>query len=488
MPAGNSLRTSWQPASPIPLPEYPRPQMTRPNLVEFEWLVGFCHYSPKPKQAGSNGWKNSGSLCCGIAAVRCPASPVAGRTPVVSPAIFIAHKNGHGNQILLHFGAVDYSCQVWINGISVGTHTGGFVPFTFDITGALNGQENDLLIAVDDPSDSRLQARGKQKLQPRGIWYTAVSGIWQTVWLEPVPDTSIASLKITPDLDTSTVRVEAALRGNITDLSLRASVLEDGKEIAACQANPNEPLLLTIPNPRPWSPQDPHLYPLHIQLERDGVVLDEVESYFALRKFSLVKDKQGNKRFALNNKPLFLFGPLDQGYFPDGLYTPPSEEAMLFDIEYTRNIGCNMIRKHVKVEPSRWYYHCDRLGMIVWQDMPNGGTLDSDIVAYLAIMANLKRNDTGRQEKSHREQFLKELREMVDHLYSFPCIGAWVPFNESWGQFDAKQVADWLRHTTPPGWLIMPPVGLTRVVVILRVNIFTSNVCRFSNQMPTGLQ
>ena len=262
-------------------------------------------------------------------------------------------------------------------------------------SGCAKGKTSSLL-CVWDPTDTGMQQRGKQVLKPHGIWYTPVSGIWQTVWLEGVPAVSIESLKLTPDLDHQRLILEASLRGDgdLRGYTLEFEALREGKTIASGSALPGMMTALAIPEPRVWSPEDPFLYDLIVRLVKDGAIEDAAGSYFAMRKFSLVMDEDGHARFALNDKPLFLYGPLDQGYFPDGLYTPPSEEAMLFDIEYTKRIGCNLIRKHVKVEPLRWYYHCDRLGLIVWQDMPNGGKIDGEVIAFLNLSVGWHRNDT----------------------------------------------------------------------------------------------
>jgi len=357
--------------------------------------------------------------------------------------------------VLLHFDAVDYQCEVWVNKRPVGAHKGGYLPFTIDITAALDDGENELVLAVWDPSDSGRQDRGKQVLKPNIIWYSAVSGIWQTVWLEVVPEMSIAALKLTPDLDTGTLTVTATLRGDGEGTGLEAVASSGGAECALGSGTATDPVMLRLKQIRPWSPSDPHLYDLQVRLVRKGKILDEVGSYFAMRKFGLVRDKQGYLRFALNDQPLFVFGPLDQGYFPDGLYTPPSEEAMRFDIEYAKKIGCNMIRKHVKLEPRRWYTTCDRLGMIVWQDMPNGGEPVNLAENLLALLAGLNYRDDrwlgrfGRGEVVNRQEFREGLQGMVEHLYNFPCIAVWVPFNEGWGQFQAREIAAWVKQLDP---------------------------------------
>lgn len=456
----NQLRTPWSPELPCPLPEHPRPQMTRP---QGRWvnLNGLWEYAVVDKDTTPQTYAGQilvpyaiESLLSGVQRPLLPADRLWYRRTFESPTNI---SKAGGERVLLHFGAVDYQCELWINGTHVGGHTGGYLPFTFDITSVLIAGANELVVSVWDPSDQGLQQRGKQVLHPKGIWYTAVSGIWQTVWLEVVPTISIESLKLTPNLDSNSLTVGVKLRG--TDdpgsHSLLVEALWKGETVASGQGFCGDQLRLEIPHPHTWSPAQPNLYDLQVRLINNDQVLDEVGSYFAMRKFELLHDEDGQLRFALNGEFLFLYGPLDQGYFPDGLYTPPSEEAILYDIEYTKAIGCNLIRKHIKVEPLRWYYHCDRLGMITWQDMPNGGLIDGDKVAFLALSLGLQRNDTrrlnlfGRGEEANRKEFLSELQGMIDHLYNVPSIAAWVPFNESWGQFQASQAAEWVKKYDP---------------------------------------
>jgi beta-galactosidase/beta-glucuronidase len=453
MPSGNSLRTPWEPASPIPLPEYPRPQMTRPDWVNLNGLWD-CAILPKDNPAPKS---FDGkilvpypveSLLSGVQKPLLPDQRLWYRRAFTNPPM-------SGHRVLLHFGAVDDECIVWVNGKKVGEHRGGYLPFTFDVTAALIDDGNELLISVLDSTETGLQQRGKQVLNPKGIWYTAISGIWQTVWLEVVPEISIESLKLTPDLDSQSLTVEAKIRGAREGVSVEAETTQGGEKIISSSKKTESVVRLAIRNPKAWSPSDPHLYDLRVRLVRDGQILDEAGSYFAMRKFGLAKDSAGHLRFALNDQPLFLYGPLDQGYFPDGLYTPPSEEAMLFDIEYTKAIGCNMIRKHIKVEPLRWYYHCDKLGIIVWQDMPNGGLIDGEVVAMLSLLLGFNRNDIrglrwfGRADVENRTRYRIELQDMIDHLHNTACIAIWVPFNESWGQFESVKIADWVKAYDP---------------------------------------
>ena len=455
-PADSPLMTRWakdvDPA--CPLPEYPRPQMTRPRWVNLNGLWEFA-VTPK-EQASVFGFDGRilvpfaiESALSGVGLALQPNERLWYRRTFVSPLRPGDHRSG--SRLLLHFGAVDWAAEAWVNGRPVGAHQGGFLPFTFDITEAVVPGENELIVAVVDPTDARLQQRGKQVLRPKSIWYTAVSGIWQTVWLEVVPDVSIDSLRLTPNLDAETLTLEVQLHGGKARLTVEAIASDGRRAVARARGPASRPLVLKLGKARAWSPDDPHLYGLRVRLIDGRRAVDEVGSYFAMRKFGLGRDRDGHLRFELNNRPLFLYGPLDQGYFPDGLYTAPTDAALRFDIEYTKRLGCNLIRKHIKVEPARWYAHCDRLGMIVWQDMPNGGKAVGDVTSLLAILYGLNRSDrrwlgrAGRADEANRRQFRDELKGMINALHNAACVAAWVPFNEGWGQFDAAEIGAWVK-------------------------------------------
>jgi len=364
---------------------------------------------------------------------------------------------------------------------------GGYIPFYFEITRYLQSGENELLVAVWDPTDDHWQARGKQVLHPGSIWYTAVLGIWQTVWLEPVPETYIAGLKITPDVDAGSVRVSVKLDGP-DPVNTLVKVQEAGMIIAQAEtASGGREIEIPLSQPKLWSPDSSHLYDLVIE-----TATDRVESYFGMRKFSLGRDSHGRMRLCLNNQPVVQYGPLDQGYWPDGLYTPPSEEAMRYDLELIKNLDCNMLRKHVKVEPARYYYDCDRLGLIVWQDMPNGSRAVGLPLSYLANLIEVKRRDdrwlwrAGRNQPASRQDFRRELQALVDHLHNFACIGMWVPFNEGWGQFEASPIADWLKAYDPTRRSTMPAAGSIRTGTISKACMSTLRICHCWNLRNNG--
>ncbi len=349
-------------------------------------------------------------------------------------------ENWETERLQLNFGAVDWEAEVWINGRYVGEHRGGYVPFSLDITGALNPDgPQEILVGVWDPADEGYQARGKQVQEPGGIWYSAVSGIWQTVWIEPVSNQNAENLRITPNIGRSVVEIETTLSSyDSAELSFR--ILDDGNQISEGRVNASGGLAtitLDVPDAKLWTPDSPHLYDLELNVVQNGQVVDEVESYFGMRKISLDKDENGITRIMLNDEFVFQYGFLDQGFWPDGLYTAPTDEALRYDIDVTKEMGFNMARKHVKVEPARWYYWADKLGLLVWQDMPNGdrhiGNDDPDI---------------ERVAQSSR-QFDREYLAMIDALYNHPSIVMWVPFNEGWGQFDTERVVDLTRKHDP---------------------------------------
>ncbi|HMC27058.1 MAG TPA: glycoside hydrolase family 2 TIM barrel-domain containing protein [Verrucomicrobiae bacterium] len=342
--------------------------------------------------------------------------------------------------ILLHFGAVDFETTVWVNGQQVGQHRGGYDPFSFDITDKLRqGGGNDIVVSVWDPTDASPNSRGKQVRKPdQGIFYTATSGIWQTVWLEPVPVASIASVKVTPDVDGSRFLISVALRGAPADnFYLEATAVgEDGRQAGRVSGRAANELSLAIQNPRLWTPEAPFLYDLKIALRTQTSKFDEVRSYSGLRKVALGSDK-GVTRIFLNNKPFFMLGPLDQGFWPDGLYTAPTDEALRSDIETTKQLGFNMARKHVKVEPDRWYYWCDKLGLLVWQDMPSGDKFISPTQPDIIRTAD------------SASQFETELKALIQTHYNHPSIVMWVVFNEGWGQYDTPRVTKMAKELDP---------------------------------------
>lgn len=362
-------------------------------------------------------------------------------------------KKWKNKKILIHFGAVDWEATVYVNGIEVGSHQGGYDPFSFDISHALKpGNEQEIIVEVWDPTSHGTQARGKQIAKPHAIWYTPVSGIWQTVWIEPVETHSIASLRVTPDIDANQIRIQTKYRTvDKSELSTEYRVISNGKTLSQ-KSSPGNEAILTIENPVLWSPDQPHLYDLEVKLLYRGKEIDKVSSYFAMRKISMGVTDDGHERLFLNNSPLFQYGTLDQGWWPDGLYTAPTPEALKYDIEVTKQSGFNMIRKHVKVEPALWYYFCDQLGMLVWQDMPNG-----DKGADWRGPSGYDGREMERSAQS-AQQFKMEWKEIMDDFYHFPSIVMWVPFNEGWGQFDTMKIINWtMEHD--PSRLVNGPSG-----------------------------
>ena len=442
-PAGDRILTEWgeKLTADDPLPEYPRPQMVRDQWLN---LNGLWDYAIVPADKSPETF--DGRILVPFA-VESSLSGV-GRTVGKDNNLwysrtFAVPAKWNGKRLLLHFGAVDWKADVWVNDILVGSHTGGYTPFEIDITAAVHKGDNTLRVRVWDPSDAGYQPRGKQVDKPSGIWYTSVTGIWQTVWLEAVPERYISRVKTTPDLDRKLFRVETELRGADASDIVEVEILRDGRHIASARGLAGTALELYVDTPELWSPESPVLYDMEITLSHGGRTIDRVASYTAMRKFSTARDGEGIVRLTLNDRPLFQFGPLDQGWWPDGLYTAPSDEALASDIVRTKELGFNMIRKHVKVEPARWYYHCDRLGIIVWQDMPSGD--DSPHWQNTTYFDGAEMQRSPESEANYR----KEWREIIDYLYSSPCVGVWVPFNEAWGQFKTPEIVAWTKSYDP---------------------------------------
>ena len=439
-PAGNHIRTPWaeqvNPAA--PLPEYPRPLLQRNEWMN---LNGLWNYAVLPLYASYA--KADGQILVPY----CIESSLSGVGKTVGvdqnlwyQRTFTVPKTWKGRRVLLHFGAVDWRADVWVNGVKAGSHTGGYTPFSLDITDALQSGENTLTVKVWDGTDTGFQPRGKQVRKPSGIWYTSVTGIWQTVWMEPVADQHIANLRTTPDLDAGCIRV---LAEGVTKGVVEARLLADGRPVATARALAGAEAELAVPDARLWTPDDPYLYDLEVKLVQDGKTVDQVRSYCAMRKVGVATGADGIKRMTLNGKPIFMYGPLDQGWWPDGLYTAPTDEALAFDVQKTKDWGFNLIRKHVKVEPARWYYHCDRLGILVWQDMPSG-----DLHGSWQNTRWYQGTEFVRSAASEA-CYRKEWREVMDYLYSYPCIVAWVPFNEGWGQFKTVEITTWTKQYDP---------------------------------------
>lgn len=453
-PAGDKIRTPW--AEQIDVnnvwKEYPRPIMER---TAWKNLNGLWSYAVKPKgEAQPTKWDGE------ILVPFCIESSLSGvgktlgdKNELWYNRTFTVPAQWKKQNVLLHFGAVDWKADVWVNDVKVGSHTGGYVPFSFDITQALKAGENTLTVRVWDPTDRGYQPRGKQVCNPDGIWYTPVSGIWQTVWIEPVAPMHIENLRILPNVDANTVTVTVQKSVECPAMMAEVKVLDGGKLVATARGINNEPVEVRMPeNPKLWSPDSPFLYDLEVTIYKDGKPVDSVKSYAAMRKISTKRDDNGIVRMQLNNKDLFQFGPLDQGWWPDGLYTAPSYEAMIFDIDKTKEWGFNMIRKHIKVEPAAWYTYCDRKGIIVWQDMPSGDRNPEWQMHQYFTGTELKRS--AESEACYR----KEWKEIMDFLYSYPCICTWVPFNEAWGQFKTPEIAEWTKQYDPSR-LVNPASG-----------------------------
>ncbi|QDV37612.1 glycoside hydrolase family 2 protein [Tautonia plasticadhaerens] len=440
-PAEAPLMTRW--ASDVgpdsALPEYPRPQMVRER---WQNLNGLWQYAIRP------GSEPRPERFDGEILVPYPVeSALSGVMKRVSPdealwylSSFTLPEGWSGDRVLLHFGAADWEARVWVNGELAGEHRGGYDPFSFEVTPLLRAGENELVVRVWDPTDRGYQPRGKQVLQPESIWYTPVTGLWQTVWLEPVAEEFIGSLRIEPDLDSSSVlvHVDASEEGTV-----RVEAKDGDRVVGQGEGRVGRPVTIAMEDVTPWSPDNPHLYDLAVTLERDGRPVDRVASYFGMRKIELKADDQGVNRLFLNDEPLFQYGPLDQGWWPDGLYTAPTDEALKYDVEVTKRLGFNMTRKHVKVEPSRWYYWCDKLGLLVWQDMPSGDAHPDWVREVDEEGPELRRSAESAQD------FRVELEALVTDFFNHPSIVVWVPFNERWGQSDTAEAVAQIRRLDP---------------------------------------
>lgn len=404
-----------------PLPEYPRPQMVRAKWVN---LNGLWNYAITGRDTAAP------LSYMGQILVPYPLeSALSGVKKPVSPSqnlwyqrTFAAPALKQGERLLLHFGAVDFEATVFVNEQEVGKHSGGYQNFSFDVTGALKSGKNDLKVKVWDPTDEGPNPHGKQVLKPHGIMYTATSGIWQTVWLETVPAKSIDSLVLTPDVDNGALKIEVRSSGAAEGYAVAASAGQ-----SSVRGAPNEVLSLKVPDPRLWSPADPHLYDLEVRLLKNGKAVDTVRSYFGMRKVELKKDAAGRQRIYLNNQYVYNLGVLDQGFWPDGLHTAPTDAALKSDVETIKSMGFNTIRKHIKREPARWYYHCDKLGMMVWQDMVQ----------------------PGQATPAARAQFEKEMLGNLQQLHNYPSITTWVLFNEGWYDFDQERLESEIKRLDP---------------------------------------
>ncbi|WP_346862008.1 sugar-binding domain-containing protein [uncultured Draconibacterium sp.] len=453
-PAGEKIKTAW--AEKIDannvLPEYPRPIMER---GDWQNMNGLWEYAIT-KTGAAQPENFDGEILVPFA-VESSLSGVqktlGAENELWYKRSFTVPSTWKGKTILLHFGAVDWKSDIWINGIKVGTHKGGYTPFSFNVTPFLNKSgEQEVVVKVWDPSDKGYQPRGKQVSKPEGIWYTPVSGIWQTVWLEPVAEKYIETVRTTPDIDNQRVTVELITKNTAYADVYEVLVMDGNKQVASAKASTCQALEIPVPEAKLWDTENPFLYDLKIKLMSNGKVVDAVDSYFAMRKISTKRDENGIVRLQLNNKDQFQFGPLDQGWWPDGLYTAPSDEALKYDIQKTKDFGFNMIRKHVKVEPARWYTHCDKMGMLVWQDMPSGDR--SPRWQNHEYFTGTELIRSAESEANYRAEW----KGIMDYLYSNPSIVCWVPFNEAWGQFKTEEIAEWTK-AYDPSRLVNPASG-----------------------------
>jgi len=442
-PAKGPLATRWaKDVSPDKAhPEYPRPQMVRREWLSLNGLWDYAIRETNAIAKGQTPDKYDGQILVPFpieSALSGVMKQVGASNRLWYRRTFTVPSAWTNREVLLNFGAVDWEATLYLNGKEIGFHRGGYEGFSFSVSAVLrtNG-EQELVVAVWDPTDAGTQPRGKQVNKPGGIWYTPTTGIWQTAWLEPVTYPFVTEFKLVPDIDAAELNITARVVGSPQDATVEAIALDGEKEVGRGSGQPGKPFKVPVPKPKLWSPDSPYLYDLKLSVTFGGKKVDEATSYFGMRKIALGKDDKGVQRLFLNNQPLFQFGPLDQGFWPDGIYTAPTDEALRYDIEMTKRLGFNMARKHVKIEPDRWYYWCDKLGLLVWQDMPSGDR-------YIGA----KDPDIKRTEESSKE-FERELRRMVDTRGNHPCIVMWVPFNEGWGQFDTERIIGRVKSYDP---------------------------------------
>lgn len=446
-PEGNKIITKW--AESIN-PEYVHQEYPRPRLVRNEWknLNGLWDYEiTKLGVNKPNFYKNKILVPFPIESSLSGVQKNVGKdNELWYHSTFIIPKLWKGKNIILHFGGVDWKSEVWINDVYVGSHQGGYDPFSFDITSYLNNKKNQkLVVKVWDPTDEGYQPRGKQTINPHGIWYTAVTGIWQTVWIEPVNSNYIKTVNIVSNVDESNISIKL-ISSETLEKDYFEVIIKDGNTIVSSVKSPVKfNLDVLINNAKLWSPELPFLYDMEINLVSNGKIVDSIKSYFAMRKISTRKDENGIFRLQLNNKDYFQFGTLDQGWWPDGLYTAPSDDALKYDIIKTKELGFNMIRKHVKVESARWYYHADKIGMLVWQDMPNGENFRFPKWQRDKFFDG----DEFIPSSESEDNFRSEWKKIIDFLYSNPSIVCWVPFNEAWGQFKTVEISEWTKIYDP---------------------------------------